>query len=624
MTTTAPFLRQLVQGATPKIGSTRPNFDAPLVTGEPAQHTWQTLVSQGDVISNQAVRADHVTYARFDEAQPATPAPWMLSQWSHDIGWHRSLAELQLPSRALAEAAPAPTPNESASSSVHLTQMLAEAAHDIRAPIAVASQILNALSSRLRSGVSLGSPEGDLIEQANLRLTQANNWAEGILLERRLEHGQPINVRRRFYPHQWRLGVEPLLESLAARRRVQLEWRGWDRSLPRLYLDPHHLSRIVLNLVTNALEASPPDSSLTLQVAWITNITQQLVLTIEDQGRGLPPHFLRKVNTLNRHSSEPYDLDSRGMGLTTAKSLTRGLGGSLRAEAMHTGGTRFTLSLPVDNYHALIRSWLQHNAELSSPEHRSARHRISIHAVRSLIGLPVGRKKEAECSLASRLDTRLQQAAGANELVYRVAKDRWLWLSLAPQANSKRSGISVLPSTLAEVLKSIEQRGQQQNEAHVCRQQQVFQLNNLSLVACLEVDPNQNRHPQDELLNTTSVLAEKIAELIGEHVPPIDELESQLAFGGTWSESKDGVRQFRKDAAQAVPAPVAAINPQAGSALADTPCETFSGALAEISRQWHACQQQLDRAHWQLGTNQRGGNQERMLEVHDQRPLSSY
>ncbi|MEZ6078699.1 MAG: hypothetical protein R3C56_24400 [Pirellulaceae bacterium] len=84
-----------------------------------------------------------------------------------------------------------------------MSQMLVEAAHDIRSPIAVAQQILSTVSQRVRRDGQMTKAETELLDEAQLRLTQANRWAEGILVEQSLVHGQPVNVRRRFYPLQW-------------------------------------------------------------------------------------------------------------------------------------------------------------------------------------------------------------------------------------------------------------------------------------------------------------------------------------------------------------------------------------------------------------------------------------
>jgi signal transduction histidine kinase len=596
-----------------------------LVSHVLAPQVWQTWVAPSQVGNNPSLRNDPVTYARFDSPHKSIPEPWVLTHWVEDVGWHRPLTaiktreqflgqtaegranlsppmELQIPSLVASSQASEKVQPLSTQAKSRLTQLLAEVAHDIRSPIAVAQQILHSLSQRVTAGERLDDAECELLNQANLRLTQAHQWTEGILLERSLEHGQPVNVRRRFYPAQWRLGIEPLLQSLAMQRRVQLQWNGWDRSLPRLYIDPTHLSRIVLNLVTNALQASPPNSCVKLHVAWLTHITQHLVLTIEDQGSGLPAHRLAQVNASAMWPKDSNEPLGDGLGLRTAKILARGLGGTLVAQASHSGGTQFTLSLPVDNYHSLIRGWLRQNAELAQAEQRVQPQAITIHAVRFSTGAAVEDGTDAANELLAQIDSRFQQTADVSDLVYRVAQDRWLWLSLAPQAKSRKGSktdrspnVATPPPALEESLDWIRRFAQTPEESIACRYQQVVRIEGVSLLNCLGSHSSQHN-----LLSLTAELAEKFAELIGDHIPPVDELTSAQWLGITRPKIGGSARQTRIDSAQRLAPPTVAGGPRVGATFADTPCDKFSGTLAELSQQWHIHQRQLERAHHML------------------------
>lgn len=136
--------------------------------------------------------------------------------------------ELQIPGFAAHRQPAEQVPQPSMLAKSRLTQLLAEVAHDIRSPIAVAQQLLHSLSQRVTRGERLADAESELLNQASLRLTQAHQWAEGILLERSLEHGQPVNVRRRFYPAQWRPGNRTVVTIAGgpASRAASMEWLG--------------------------------------------------------------------------------------------------------------------------------------------------------------------------------------------------------------------------------------------------------------------------------------------------------------------------------------------------------------------------------------------------------------
>lgn len=608
MANLAQFLDQLKTPAHPSSRGRWTHGSATVMRPPQPVQVWQTLVQAGELPGNASTARDSAPYSRFDLPHRGLPESTLQFHWREDFGWHRGLRATDLSTDTFVEAAPKAaatlqqsTLQQPGAGQDQLRELLAEAAHDIRSPIAVAQQILALLWQRVQAGEKLTDSECELLRQANLRLTQANQWAEGILLDRRLEHGHPINVRRRFYPHQWLTEIQPLLRTLADQRQVQVEWRGWDRSLPRLYLDPNHLSRIVMNLVTNALQASPPTSCVRISVAWLTNVTQQLVLTIEDEGRGLPRNLLHKINSTAAWPTTSEDPYGGGLGLKTAKTLAHGLGGSLTAQASHGGGTQFSLCLPVDNCHSLVRSWLKRNAEQASEEYRALPHHISIHAVRSP-GFQSGSEPTENAVLTNQLDTQLQQAAGQADLVYRVAKDRWLWLSVAPE------GLTAQPP-LADYLTVAATPHVVQPQIPSChplqlprlqgatpyRHQQVFRLANLKYADWLGAASSQHN-----LLSVTSVVANKLTGLIGARIPPIDELETTAASGLLWSATQPKARQVRQDTAQGLRTPFSKFGVQPSPSLADTPCEDFSGTLAELSHQWHVRQRQLDHLHTSL------------------------
>ena len=251
---------------------------------------------------------------RLDSPQALHTGPHYQLNWTEDIGWHRNPAgrsELPIGGEQSPEAI----------QEQRFAALLAEAAHDIRSPIATAQQIVGAVADRASVGRSLSEEDVQLLRSAMTRLAQANRWAEGILLERHLSQQLPTSIRRRFYPHQWRNSMEPLLAGLAARHNIRLAWVGWDRSMPRLYVDPDHLSRVVLNLVSNAVEASQPASQVSIRIAWQTNVTQRLVLAIEDSGLGLDPQLMRQIN-----SGAPWPERLAGTGCCTYSAVRSGIG----------------------------------------------------------------------------------------------------------------------------------------------------------------------------------------------------------------------------------------------------------------------------------------------------------
>jgi signal transduction histidine kinase len=102
---------------------------------------------------------------------------------------------------------------------------------------------------------------------------------------------------------------------------------------------------ILLNLVTNALKHTPPNSCIEVGVTSI--IGDWVNISVADTGAGIPLERLLHVfepfyqagNSLNR------PVEGLGLGLTIARELARGMGGELSVTSTVGKGTTFTLSL---------------------------------------------------------------------------------------------------------------------------------------------------------------------------------------------------------------------------------------------------------------------------------------
>ena len=339
------------------------------------------------------------------------------------VAEERVIQERNSEKRTSTFAAPAEVPTSPIKKLDQIADLLAEAAHDIRSPIATASQIISAVSMRARQALrpramhnnsqlltNLSISELDLLDHAHNRLREANSWIEGILIESRLRQEGTRPIRCRFYPQQWRTVAAPLLQHHADSKGIRLVWKGWDRSLPTLYLDPNQLSRAVLNLVANAVDASEPGQEIQIFVIRNRRNRNQIRLSITDQAGGMPEHLKERINS-------PYlqSIPNRqeGLGLHTAKTLIYGLGGNIQATDV-SQGTRMILNLPIDHFQTLLVNWI---SGLDN-NHTKAQSAVVIHLIRASNLL---RKAEFDRALQMRAD---------QNLVYRLTSERWLCLAL--------------------------------------------------------------------------------------------------------------------------------------------------------------------------------------------------
>jgi signal transduction histidine kinase len=103
--------------------------------------------------------------------------------------------------------------------------------------------------------------------------------------------------------------------------------------------DEHLLEQVIYNLVLNAVDASPKNSTINIEANLENN---HLILIIQDQGSGMPfapdPHALSPGPSTKRFGT--------GLGIPFAFKVCEVLGGKITFEASPPQGTRITLMLP--------------------------------------------------------------------------------------------------------------------------------------------------------------------------------------------------------------------------------------------------------------------------------------
>jgi signal transduction histidine kinase len=116
-------------------------------------------------------------------------------------------------------------------------------------------------------------------------------------------------------------------------------------ALPRLTHDRDKLKQIILNLLLNALEATPEGGTVRLETAAVANQRRErfLEILVADSGPGIPPERMDQL-------FEPVETDKgeghAGLGLSIVKNLTESLNGFITYKSS-PAGTTFQISLPL-------------------------------------------------------------------------------------------------------------------------------------------------------------------------------------------------------------------------------------------------------------------------------------
>lgn len=139
---------------------------------------------------------------------------------------------------------------------------------------------------------------------------------------------------------------------------------------PRLWTDRRHLRQILVNLVSNAMEFTPPTGSIAIFGYIAPN--GDLEISVVDSGSGMTPDQVKAAVTRFGHVEDEKTRSSGGigLGLPLAKSLCRLLGGTLRITSEPGEGTAVVLSFSPDIMRERAQDW--GHAAPESPPPRSA------------------------------------------------------------------------------------------------------------------------------------------------------------------------------------------------------------------------------------------------------------
>jgi two-component system, NtrC family, sensor kinase len=135
-----------------------------------------------------------------------------------------------------------------------------------------------------------------------------------------------------------------LLDHTARRRGVGLATDLPD-ALPGVAGDPGQLQQVFLNLLVNAIEATPRGGRVAVAARASGNDGRTgVAVSVSDTGSGIPAHALSKVFDAF-YTTKPAG-QGTGLGLAISRDIVREHGGTLAVQSRDGAGSTFTVWLP--------------------------------------------------------------------------------------------------------------------------------------------------------------------------------------------------------------------------------------------------------------------------------------
>jgi len=139
-----------------------------------------------------------------------------------------------------------------------------------------------------------------------------------------------------------------LREALAPSRpridgaRLELRVDAPD-NLPAVSADVSQIERVMANLISNAVRATPQGGRITVTAREVPNLVQ---VSVSDTGRGIPREYLSRL--FHEFVQVPgASTGNAGLGLAISQRIVKAHGGDMIVESEPGRGATFTFTLPV-------------------------------------------------------------------------------------------------------------------------------------------------------------------------------------------------------------------------------------------------------------------------------------
>jgi signal transduction histidine kinase/ActR/RegA family two-component response regulator len=216
------------------------------------------------------------------------------------------------------------------------TEFLASASHDLRQPLQTLALIAQVLARPLPPGQQARSAQ--IVSRA---VSHLGAMVETLVDVAQLDSGRIVPRMQPVHLASILSTIHNEFIAIAAEKGVEftlMRCDGW------VYSDPTLLSRILRNLVSNAIKFTPTGGRVTLHCS---RGARGLVLAVEDTGVGIPADKQREIFEEFRQLDNP-ERDRRkgiGLGLAIVDKLARLLDHPLAVESAQGAGATFMVTV---------------------------------------------------------------------------------------------------------------------------------------------------------------------------------------------------------------------------------------------------------------------------------------
>lgn len=223
------------------------------------------------------------------------------------------------------------------------TNLIAVAAHELRAPITIINGLVDTLAIELSP--SLKKEHVEMLQRIKVSIKKLSEFVNNMLA---LARANQDELHTTLKQENW----EDTLTQITNNLRLQTQAHGQtldveiEPQLPSVLVDKIGIEHVLTNLVDNAIKYSKPGGHITISSKRSGSFIETIVA---DQGIGIPEALMGNLFTkFYRSHRSKQAISGTGIGLYLCKSIMNMHGGEIWIKSVEGQGTTvgFTLQIP--------------------------------------------------------------------------------------------------------------------------------------------------------------------------------------------------------------------------------------------------------------------------------------
>ncbi len=231
-------------------------------------------------------------------------------------------------------------------------RFFSDISHELRTPLTNITGFAAALEDGTASDEASRAQAISIIAKESDRLKR---FIEDLLDLSRLESGHPDLQKESCELEPIASASAESLQPLAEQAKVKIHL-DLPRDLPQVFADPHRLSQVFVNLISNAIRFNRPGGEVIVSASAEPT---EIKVTVKDTGVGIPAEELPYVwGRFHRGSTvtQNENLEARGgelqtkgsgLGLAIFRGIIQAHGGRVWVDSTPGQGSTFGFSLPT-------------------------------------------------------------------------------------------------------------------------------------------------------------------------------------------------------------------------------------------------------------------------------------